>query len=104
MEMNKNLNQLLTQKSQLLEKQNKLNQELNELNNQIGAAKFGAKVGERFIVESTKNTYVVDSYDDESIFVRQVKVKDGVESLGMAMEARFWFDYRAGKAKTPTRR
>lgn len=101
---NLSMAELVAKKAQIQSKMNQMETELKSVDEKIGAIKFGAKIGDRFTIPATNNTYVVHSYDEENIFIQMVKVRNGVETLGMVTEARFWFEYKAGKVKTPTRR
>ncbi len=112
--MNTTLNQLLTKKSQLKTKYDQLGQDIKAINDQIGAVKFGVKIGDKIEVPQTQNIYVVAGYDiydpqdglEDMIYV-QLEVTDrvtGEKTLRNMQEAKFWFDYKNGKAKSPTRR
>lgn len=112
--MNTTLAQLLNKKSEIKTKAEALAKELKAINDQIGAVKFGAKIGDKIIVPSTRNVYVVAGYEiyepdnelKDEIYV-QLEVTDkvtGQVTLRDMQEATYWFEYKQGKAKSPTRR
>lgn len=97
---------LLNEKDQIEHLIETLKLNLKKVNDKIGEAKYGIAVNSRFTVPLTNNTYVVSHFDDldNSMYICKVSFKDGVEELSMAQEARFWFEYKNGTAKTPTRK
>ena len=96
------MNNLELKKQKLEDQIKQLQSELFQVNTQIAEQKFNAKIGQEVTVALTGNTYIVDSFYEDSVYVRVIKKNS--KGLGTVQEAKYWTDYQKGQAKSPTRK